>query len=294
MSMTSTATEPPHSPAEVSRPGKRLSTIVLAIFAALAVVATVLAAALWAVDHPTAAHYDEAIYFRTLLEDEQRLDARGVRGLAGGYLREDPFRPPGYRFFALPAVLLFGVDVVALRMTWIVWFAVVLALVFAAVRRLSGSVAGGALAAALVALSPQIVSGTVYFGTEIPMYLVTALTLYFLARTANETEAGKVAKLTLFGLGFSFALGALTKATYVAVAGPLVLLVLIMRWRGPSRRWMITTLAYAALIGAVIAAPWWVRNYRQAMEFATYSAGYERHSLGAPSSSVWLQYFETV
>src|SRR5688572_24760456 len=214
MSMTSTATEPPHSPAEVSRPGKRLSTIVLAIFAALAVVATLLAAALWAVDHPTAAHYDEAIYFRTLLEDEQRLDERGVRALAGGYLREDPFRPPGYRFFALPTVLLFGVDVVALRLTWIVWFAVVLALVFAAVRRLGGSTHSAALAAMLVALSPQILSGTVYFGTEIPMYVVTALTLYFLARVTDESEEGKIAIVTIIGLGVSFGLGALTKATY--------------------------------------------------------------------------------
>lgn len=292
MGITSPTAETPVDSSETAK-STSSSARSLAWFAVLAVVPILIAAAVWAVDHPAAAHYDEAIYFRTLLEDQQRLDERGVRGLVGGYFRADAYRPPGYRFFALPTVVLFGVDVVALRMTWIIWFAVVLALVFAAVRRLSRSVVAAALATALVALSPQILSGTVYFGTEIPMYLVTALTLYFLARAADETDAAKVTTITWVGLGLSFALGALTKATYAAIAGPLVLVVLLMRWRGATRRPMLLTLAKAAVLGGVIAAPWWVRNGREAMEFATFSAAYERHSLGSTPSSVWIAYLRS-
>ena len=100
MSITSANAETPLDSLESAKFGSP-AVRRCAIVASLVAMPILIAAATWALDHPAAAHYDEAIYFRTLLEDQQRLDERGVRGLFGGYLRADAFRPPGYRFFAL-------------------------------------------------------------------------------------------------------------------------------------------------------------------------------------------------
>jgi hypothetical protein len=252
------------------------------------VVALVLGSAVrWAFRHSGGTTYDESLYYAVAWEDHYRLTERDIKTLLAGFIYSDHNRPPGYRLLALPIVVTRGGDIVALRLVSIAWFALTLVMTYFPARRLGGSRAAGALAVILVCLCPQVLAAVIRFGTECPLYLATAATIWFLVR---EWDSPKPRASGWIALGVALGVGALSKATFAMIGGPVLLLTVLATWLRLTRGPRIAFLVKAGVIGLVIALPWWAKNWRFAMGFAEYSMNFERHSLGESSPAVWGRY----
>jgi Dolichyl-phosphate-mannose-protein mannosyltransferase len=256
----------------------------------------VLCSLFWIYDHPHAISWDDAEYFNRVLQDRHHVDqgashflGGGLIYFAGSMLLEDRYRPPAFRILVGPFVYLFGFSPSNVRLVSLGFFAVSLIFVYLAARRIAGP-AAGAFAASFLSLCPDVIFSSMNFGTEYPLYLATAAMFYFLFRDwGRENES----PLSWTGLGISLGLGALAKTSFLLIGPAAWLLSLILSWRRIILRPSATSLLKAAVLGVLLAGPWWIFNFAPALSYAQYSRAFVRHSMGASFSETLLLWLES-
>jgi len=225
----------------------------IAVACAIAIAASSLA---WIRTNPLPSYWDEAMYANEAIVDH---DA----GFIAAY-NSDTQRPPAHRLLALPFTKLFGARLSVMRVVSIAGFiAAAAVLAFAT---------GEATTFLIVIASPVLVLATKMFGTEPPLLLAIALMLLALTHRRAHWSL----------LGIAIGLGCLAKSSFFVVAVPMIAAALII---DRERRAFIVK---GTLLGAAIAATWWIPNGASALRFGVGSGGFSRHSLGSPWSLVTL------
>lgn len=259
-------------------------------FAAL-VLATVLAAAIrWSLAHPFGLHWDESAYLNEALIDGQRLRHGMLLKFAGRILLRSWGRPPAYRIVGDPILALLGGGTTSARLVSLACYALSTFYVYRAAALLSNRI-GGAVAALIFSLSPEVIAAGSFFGTDSPLYLATAATLFYVLR---KLAAPREHRRDWIGLGLALALGFLAKTTFFLIAPPALLLwsFLVIRRRFAGPGW--SYLAKAAALLLVLAGPWWLLNLKGAIAYGQYARGFTRNSLGSPSPATWLRWLNSV
>lgn len=219
----------------------------------------------WSIDHRFPVEWDEANYVNYVLDDHRRFVEGGFTALAKSYLFADRVRPPAYRVFALgSATGIFDQSVTTLRLHSAAAFLLCAALLHFA----AGGGAAGWWTVAFFSASPAIVNTFLWFGTEFPLFFATAILLVALMR---EWKFGALTAI----LAIALTIGALSKITFFAVAGPAVLAWLLSATK-QERRARVAALAIASVVCLLIAGPWWGWNYRLALEYAQYGRTFPR------------------
>ena len=271
-----------------------MSTKVSAAVAAVVLIATLAAGARWSLDQPLPTMADEAHYLKFLCHDRDRWAHGGVRAVAEGIVYDDRTRPPAYRLGVAPWVALAGrrgTDLADLRLASIGWLVATAAVMVATVRRLTGSVAAGLIAAAGGCLATKVLLSTVHFGTEYAIYFGTALTGYGLVR---DWDVRRPKLCRCWPLAAGIAISALSKASFAPLTVLPVAMVLALWWagrvRGPGPAYLVTAVAAAA----VVAGPWWAFNGGRAIAFARLSVDFQRRSFGPRGVASSLAYLASV
>ncbi len=257
---------------------------------AILITGTILAAgALWASRHATGVTWDEADYINRVIQDRYTFQAEGLYGLIRTIGCHAPQRPPAYRMMVVPITIPFGVSAPVVRYVSIFVFALTLGIIYLLGRLLAGP-ACGAFTVLLLAISPVVLGSAITFGTEPVLYLSVAGTLYFLLRRLQSPRRGLFDTL---GLGFFLGLGLLSKTSFVMVAVPMMAMAFVLAWRRTIPGLYPAFLLRAALVGGLLAFPWWQRSWREALGYAQYSSQFARHSLGGPGIPLLIQWFYT-
>jgi len=260
------------------------------LFAAVVMTVLLAAAIRWSFDHPYGVHWDEAEYFNEVHIDVQRLQSGMLVRLAGRLLVKSWGRPPAYRLLADPVLAVVGFSTFAARLISLTCFAFSAWLIYLTVRRVAGQ-AAGSLAALVFALSPEVVSASIFFGTDTSLYLATSAMLYCLVVIWNEkTNESK----HWIGLGLALGLGFLAKTSFIVIALPVLAFWFVA---ARSKKWELprpTSQWKAAVLAAVIAGPWWIINTRAAFAYGRYARGFVRNSLGTPSLATGVRWLNTV
>lgn len=260
------------------------------LFAAATVVVILAAAIRWSLAHPYGIHWDESEYLNDVWIDLQRLRQGSILKLGGRILIKSWGKPPAYRMIALPFLALTGFHVTAARVVSLIAFALSCLFIYLAAKRVGSDTAGG-IAVLIFALSPEVVSASIFFGTDAPLYLATSAMLYFLfVHWTDPLERPG----TWIGLGLAIGLGFLAKASFAAIALPALAFALIVDYLRSRSVSSVAFLVKAGAVGGLIAGPWWVVNLRHAYEYAQYSRAFVRNSLGPPSLSTWVRWLNTV
>jgi 4-amino-4-deoxy-L-arabinose transferase-like glycosyltransferase len=247
------------------------------LLALVTVMLIAVASLVWDWEHPFGFNWDEAVYLDEMQTDVSLFHAHGVAGLIKAWLVSDPVRPPAYRVFAFPFAVLFGPGPFVLRFVAILFRIVTLAFVYLGICRM-GSRAAAAVSVTLLALSPDFIFfGTVFYN-EYALYLAVAGMFYFVLRRWNQ-PTGSLADC--LGLGIFLGIGALAKASFPALGGCFLGIVAFLsfckRIAGPSPQFLLN----ASLVGALIAAPWWLLNFRSGFGYVRYAANFSRGSMGS-------------
>jgi len=233
----------------------------------------------WMLAHPFAVDADEAWYVNEAQIDLQVLHADGPLRLARWIIHGDSSRPPGYRLVALPFLAAFGYHILLARLVSLACFAISSWVIYLTTKRVAGPIAGG-IAALVFALSPDILSASISFSTEGPLYLAVAVTLYCLSEYWGGE--GPAHRFSWILLGLAMGLGSLSKTTFGFIAIPAFVFSVFAARRNRSAVW---SLGKAGALGLLVAIPWWRRNVLPALAYAKYaSRGFPRHSLGPHSS----------
>jgi dolichyl-phosphate-mannose-protein mannosyltransferase len=256
----------------------------------LIITAILVAAFCWSLAHPYGIHWDESQYLNDIQIDGQRFRTGHLLKLAGRILVKNFGRPPAYRLLAFPLIGVLGYHTTEARMISLACFALSAFFVFLSVRRISRPEAG-AFAALIFALSPEVVSASIFFGTDTSLYLATAAMLYFIFASWSD---GEQRTSNWVGLGCAVGLGFLAKTSFILIALPVFVF-----WFAASRsiHFKIPPLSSQRRAGALallIAAPWWALNVRSAMAFVQYARGDVGNSLGSPSLGTWTLWLTTV
>ncbi len=245
------------------------------------VLAIVIAAVHFSLDHPYGIHWDESLYLNEAAIDVQHLRNLQLIKLMGSLLKSG-LRPPGYRILALPVTAVFGFHVTLLRLVTLACYCLSSSLIYSVVRRME-SRSVGVLAVLVFGLCTEIIVSSTYFSTEGPLLLATAALFYYLI----SYWSGKESLHSSIGVGVAIGLGLLSKASFALVAFPVLLFCF---FNNPSRRRTLF-LARACCIAIVIAGPWWLLNFNQALGYANYARNQYRSSLGTSSLATvarWL------
>jgi 4-amino-4-deoxy-L-arabinose transferase-like glycosyltransferase len=262
------------------------------ILAISAIIIFLTTSILWIVKHPYAVNWDESEYINTSYLDFYAFKNRGIYGLVGSIFKNDIYRPPAYRLGILPMTLLIGSHPIGLRLISIGYFIPSLLLIYLTGKRLAGSSAG-AIAVILLVLSPAIVTPIKNFGTEYILYLSISGMLYFIFKDWNSTNTHRI---NWVGFGLFLGLGILAKLSFGLVAIPIIMTTLILSWRKIIAEPTPSYLIKGTCLGVLIALPWWIINYRFAIEYAQGSSQFFRHSLGTSRLDVisrWIVEFLT-
>jgi 4-amino-4-deoxy-L-arabinose transferase-like glycosyltransferase len=123
------------------------------------------------------------------------------------------------------------------------------------------------------------------FGTAYPLYLATAAVTYFLLKHWGR---GTESSSSWIGLGLALGLGALAKTSFALIAGPILAISFYLGWRKLIAHPSPKSITKAAILGTLIALPWWLLNVRPALWYARYSSDFVRHSLGGTLITGWL------
>jgi len=251
----------------------------------------VVAAVRWMLDHPYGIHWDEALYFNNLLRDLHNLHGGSLRQLGSILIGGDVRRPPANLLFALPFVATFGFHTVIPRLVTLAFWAVSGWLVYLTTRRM-GSQGAAALAVLIFCLSPEVVSASIFFSTEGPFFIATAVMLYSASFYWSD-EAQR--PCVWIGLGLAIGLGLLAKSSFLLIAMPVVAVTMILFLR--RHAWSVSAWSSFLKAGALaflVAAPWWIKNLGPALAYTKFAREQPRNSLGAPSLAVWTKWFFTV
>ncbi len=258
--------------------------------AVLSVVLVTIASISWMKDDPEAISWDEAVYFNQVIHDANAVKSGGLHYGARTLLLEDFVRPPAYRLLSIPFVFVFGFSPTVVRLVSTGFFLVTLLIVFLATRPIAGREAG-AIAAIFFCLCPQALWSDLVFGTEFPLFLAVAATLYFLFVNWNREHE---LPYSWIGLGISLALGALSKVTFLMLGFTIVSLSFILSWRkiitNPSPGFLIK----ASALGAFLSSPWWLANYHGYLSYANYARTFIRGSLDVPFFEFVYRFFASL
>lgn len=261
--------------------------LLLAGFLVLSVIA---AAACWILDHPYGIHWDEAVYFNNVLRDIHNLHSGSLRQLGSILIGGDIRRPPASLLVALPFLTLFGFHAAVARfVTLTCWFASA-CFIYLTNRRL-GTAAAAAIAVLVFCLAPEVISASIFFSTEGPLFLAISMMLFFLSYYWTDAT---VHPSNWIGLGFAIGLGVLSKSTFVLIAIPALGASLFICYRNRSNTRASLSFFKAGVLGFAVAAPWWLKNLRPALGYALFAREQPRNSLGAPSLVTWAKWFITV
>jgi 4-amino-4-deoxy-L-arabinose transferase-like glycosyltransferase len=259
------------------------------IFAILTVIIIMLAAIRWSLAHPYGIHWDEAEYLNNIWIDLQRL-YRGNLLKLGGRILISWGKPPAYRLLALPFLALFGFHTTMARLVSLAAFGLSSWFIYLATRRI-GSKMAGTFAVLIFSLSPEVVSASIFFGTDPPLYLATSAMLYYLfVHWSDPSERLS----TWIGLGLAISLGFWAKASFALIALPVLAFALVVDYRKDRNVQSLVPITKAGALGALLAAPWWLVNARHALAYAQYARGFVRDSLGSPSLVTWGRWLNTV
>lgn len=248
------------------------------------------AAIRWSFAHPYGIHWDEALYLNDVGIDAQRLRSGYLLRLAGRLLLKSQSHPPAYRLIALPFLGLVGFHTVAARLVSLACFVASSGFVYLAARRI-GSAAAGAFAVLIFCLSPEVVSASIFFGTDTSLYLATSALLYYLFASWTDTVESPRSWL---GLGLAIGLGFLAKTSFIAILLPVLAFWIVADLWGSVRLPSLKSHYKAGVVALAVAGPWWVLNLRKAFEYAQYARGFVRNSLGPPSITTWGRWFNSV
>ncbi|MFZ0885547.1 MAG: glycosyltransferase family 39 protein [Candidatus Acidiferrales bacterium] len=260
-------------------------------FFAIAVLLAIVGAAIhWSLGHPYGIHWDEASYVNEAWIDAQLLRYGMLHKLGGRILLGSWGRPPAYRLLADPFLAVLGLHITVARSVSLACFALSSWFIYSATRQV-GSKAAGAFAVLVFGLSPEVVSASIFFGTDAPLYLAVSAMLYFLFVTwGDRPESAR----GWIGLGLSIGLGLMAKASFVVIAFPPLLFWFVLGrrkgWSGPS----LAAQFKAGALALCIAAPWWVLNVKSVVAYSRYARGFVRNSLGPPSPETWARWLNTV
>jgi hypothetical protein len=260
------------------------------IAAVISVVVLVAAGTVWSFQHPFPVHWDEALDVNDAQIDTQRLQHGMLARLAGRLLIKSAGKPPGYRLVALPLLGVFGFHIAVARFVSVACFALSALFVFLATRRIAGRGAS-AFAALIFSLSPLVVSASIWFSTEGPLYLATSAMLYYLF--AIWTEQSEHSR-NWIGLGLAVGLGLLSKVSFLAIGLPVIAFSLLtcLRQQVGSRSFALQV--KAGLLALVVAMPWWLLNLKRAVAAAGQARGFVANSLGPPSIATWERWLSSV
>jgi len=259
-------------------------------YAATTVMVIIAAGVVWSHAHPFGIHWDEAEYLDQAGIDVQRLWAGKLLTLGGRILIKSLGKPPAYRILVLPFLAVFGFEATVARLVSLACFGLSTWFVYQATCRIAGRTAG-AIAVLIFALSPEVVSASIFFGTDTCLYLATSAMLYFVfAAWSYHSEQPR----HWIGLGLAVGLGFLAKTSFLAIAAPVLAFWLIAGYFGWLAIPSLRSQAKAAALAFVIAAPWWVLNLKKSFVYAQYARGFVRNSLGSPSPTTWLRWLNTV
>jgi 4-amino-4-deoxy-L-arabinose transferase-like glycosyltransferase len=259
------------------------------IFAAVTVAVILVAAIRWSLAHPYGIHWDEAEYLNNIWIDLQRLYQGNLHKL-GGRILMSWGKPPAYRLLALPFLALFGFHTTMARLVSLAAFGLSSWFIYLATRRI-GSKMAGAFAVLIFSLSPEVVSASIFFGTDPPLYLATSAMLYYLfVHWSDSSERLS----TWIGLGLAIGLGFWAKASFALIALPVLAFALVVDYRKDRDVQSLVPITKAGALGALLAAPWWLLNARHAIAYAQYARGFVRNSLGSPSLVTWGRWLNTV
>jgi 4-amino-4-deoxy-L-arabinose transferase-like glycosyltransferase len=245
----------------------------------------------WIYKHPFAINWDESEYINTLHLDIFSFKSKGFIDYIRTIFSHDPYRPPGYRLASFPLALPIGVSPILLRLISVFLWVVSIILMYLTANSIAGSTAGS-IAAIFMALCPIAESSINIFGTEYVLYLSITGTLYFLFRDWNLPQPRHI---NWIGMGLFIGLGLLSKLSFIVVVIAPLLLTIILSWRGIIRS-IHYSLFKAIGLSIVIVAPWWMMNYKNALEHAHGSSQFVRHSLGngfLEVTSRWITNFLT-
>lgn len=245
------------------------------MYAAATVIVIMVAATRWSFDNPYGTSWDEAEYINQVLGDHQRLEDGKFHKVAGRILKGSG-RPPAYRVLALPLVTLFGAHTETMRLLSLLAFALSAWFVYSAARLIASPLAG-AFAVLIFALSPEVVSASLWFSTEGPLYVATSAMLYYLfvSRTSRSERPAN-----WIGLGLAVGLGLVSKVSFLVIAPPVLGFWLL------TEQWPHLSLPKSALkwksglLALLIGAPWYVLNFRSAIAGTEGARAFMRNSLG--------------
>jgi len=258
---------------------------------ALATFIVISAAAIrWSLDHPYGAHWDEAQYLNEVAIDTHRLQAGMLLKLGGRILLKSWGRPPAYRLLAVPVLALFGFHTATARLVTLACFGLTAWFIYLATKRIANQ-AVGAFAVLVFCLAPQVVSASIWFSSEGPLYLATSAMLYYLFALWTDTSEQS---RNWIGLGLAIGLGLLSKTSFFLIGLPVLAFALVVdRWR-PLGISASLPLRKAGLLALIIAGPWWAVNIKSSIAYAGYARDFVRNSLGSPSPATWMHWFGTV
>ena len=258
--------------------------------AAITLVVILTAAIRWSLAHPYGIHWDESAYINEAWIDSHRLRYGMLLRLGGRILLKSWGRPPAYRLLADPFLAVFGLCVTTARLVSLACFALSCWFIYLAARQIGSKTAGG-FAALVFCLSPEVVSASMFFGTDAPLYLAVSAMLYYLfASWGDEPNSAR----NWIGLGLAVGLGLLAKTSFVLIAFPALLFWFVMGRRQGSNAPTFATQCKTGILALCIAAPWWLINIKDAFAYAQYARGFVRVSLGSPSPATWLRWLNTV
>jgi len=153
-----------------------------------------------------------------------------------------------------------------------------------------GGKGAGLLAAFLVSMYPIIFGLSRHYLIDLPLTAMSATAIWFLLSTHRFER-----RLPALALGVVLGLGMLTKWTFsVFLVAPLgVVFIQMVRQRANKIRWINLILALG--IGAVIAAPWYLYNFKSQLEFYGLAGGLYPLLEGDPlvgTAASWLYYLQ--
>ena len=259
-------------------------------FAAVAVTVILVAAIRWSLAHPYGIHWDEAGYINEAFIDAQRLHHGMLIRLGGRILLGSYGRPPAYRLLGDPFLAVFGITTTTARLVSLGCFGLISWFIYLATSRIGSRIAG-AFAVLIFCLSPEVISASIFFGTDASLYLATAAMLYYLFKGWSDSSEQSG---TWIGLGLAIGLGFLSKTSFFAIALPALVFWLVAgRWRKLGAPGWALPLKAGAL-AFLVAGPWWIVNIKGAIAYGKYARSFVRNSLGPPSLTTWMKWLDTV
>jgi len=256
---------------------------------AFLLIPVVVAAIRWIVEHPYGIHWDEALYFNNVLIDLQKLHSGSWRKVASILIGPDGAHPPGNLLVALPFLAVFGFHTALARLVTLACWGLSGGTLYLTTRRLA-SPAAAAVAVVVFCLSPEVISASVFFSTEGPFYLATAVMLYFVSFYWDDTPEPPRGWILL---GLAIGLGLLAKSSFVLIAAPVLAATLFLTAR-QRRISALSSFLKAGAVAFLVAAPWWLENFRFAANYTKFAREQPRNSLGPVSLLTWAKWFFTV